>query len=1204
MFKIFLRKIRLNGFKSFAKKTDIEIEENITAVVGPNGSGKSNIVDAIRWVLGEQSAKTLRGSRMSDIIFSGSNEKKASHQASVTLFFDNSEGILSLDGDEVTIGRKVDTEGRSDYLINGASCRLKDIEMALMDTGLGSDGYSIIGQGKIDSIIHSKPDKMRLFFEEAAGIMKHKNRKEEAEKRLENTNHDLNRVKDLIDELEKRRKPLKKASKKAKRYFSLKEDLSELEISLLNKRWINISEDYLEAKNSRDKAEKVLNKQENIYEEKSEFLKEKKEKLKLLKNKKNSITDEYFQTENKLNEIKNTLNILAERRKNYLREKKLLQSKLDELEKNASAAEKIYEDSRKNFDIISSDEKSLQDKLEKFQKESNLEKEKINDLDEKIIKNKNLITRLKENKNQLKSKNERLNERLDINGERLNEIKTSREELLSELETQMQKYNSLEDQIEKVNQNIESAENKIESSKIKINDYREKLEEQKEKLEAVKEEFQRLSSRLQLMEEMQESYEGYYYGVKNVLEKKEKFPGIIDVVAEILNVEEKYETAVETALGAKLQNIVVEDDNTAKKAVSFLKKTGSGRATFLPLNMIDGSRISNYHLDKLNNMEGFIAAAVDLVNFPEKFIDIFNFLLGRIIVTDNIDSAVKAARVVDKNFKIVTLDGDVVFPGGAISGGSSKNSKRNLLGRSRVIEELSGEKEKLRKKGKSQVDKAKNLNEQLKETEETLESQKEELQKKKLEKNSLAGSKENFSVNIEDLKNRINKINENYSDLFSSSSKNKNLFKNNKEKIIEFKENIADLETELANLTGEKNSKEEKVSELENIINELQVDGARISEKKQNAEKRLNEKKENLQKINNNIEENLQRTDNLKDNLNKIKNREKSLHSTQNELTEKRNQLAAKKTELEESTKNLEIVVEEEEKKLEEIQKQLTEIRDEFHNYDILYNKLLNKLENIEQILIEDYQLEPGKIDSSLLTDIPDSEENEIEREINSYKKEMKKLHPVNEAAVEEFVELKDRLDFLHEQQEDLISARKAIEIVISDIEQSMCKMFSETFNAVKVQFEKVFKSLFQGGEAELELTDPDDLLNSGVEIHAQPPGKSLKSLSLLSGGERALTAIALIFAFVQVKPSPFYVLDEIDAPLDDVNIVRFASFIRKFSKVAQFIIITHRRYMMTEVDTLYGVTMEKSGVSRLISLKLDQSDQISNNFVKEAVEN
>ncbi|RCW82155.1 condensin subunit Smc [Halanaerobium sp. DL-01] len=1204
MFKIFLRKIRLNGFKSFAKKTDIEIEENITAIVGPNGSGKSNIVDAIRWVLGEQSAKALRGSRMSDIIFSGSDEKKASHQASVTLFFDNSEGILSLDGDEVTISRKVDAEGRSDYLINGAACRLKDIEMLLMDTGLGSDGYSIIGQGKIDSIIHSKPDKMRLFFEEAAGIMKHKKRKEEAEKRLKNTSHDLNRVKDLIDELEKRREPLKKASQKAKRYFSLKEDLSELEISLLNKRWINISEDYLEIKNNRDKAEAVLNKQKNIYEKISNFLKEKKEKLKLLKNRKDSTTDEYFQTENKLNEIKNTLNILVERRKNYLQEKKILQNKIDDLNKDASAAEKIYEDSSKNFKIISLDEKSLQDKLEKFKEELSLEKEKINNLDKKIAKNKNLITRLKEEKNQLKSRNDRLNERLDINGERLDEINNSRKELISELETQMHKFNSLEDQIKKINQEIELAENKIESSKKEINNYREQLEEQKEKLEAAKEEFQRLGSRLQLMEEMQESYEGYYYGVKNVLEKKEDFPGIIDVVAEILDVEKKYETAVETALGAKLQNIVVEDDGTAKKAVSFLKKTGSGRATFLPLNMIDGSRISDYYLDKLNNTEGFIAAAVDLVQFSEKFIDIFNFLLGRIIVTDNIDSAVKAARIVDKNFKIVTLDGDVVFPGGAISGGSSKNSKRNLLGRNRVIEELSEEKEKLRKKGKKQVDKAKNLNEKLKKSEQILENQKEEFQKKKLEKNSLISTKESFSVNIDNLKNRISKINNDYADLFSSSSENKVLFKKNKEKIIEFKEKIADLESELVNLTEKKSSKKENISELEDIIGKLQVDGARITEKKQNAKKRLNEKKENLQKINNIIDENLQRICDLDENLNKIEKREKSLHSTQNKLMEKRDKLAVKKSELEDRIKNLETVVEKKEKKLEYIQKQLTEIRDEFHDYDIIYNKLLNKLENIEQILREDYQLNPGKIDSSLLTNIPDSEEDKIEKEIENYKKEIKKLHPVNEAAVEEFAELKERLDFLHEQQEDLISARKTIEIVISDIEQSMYNMFSKTFSAVKVQFEKVFKALFQGGEAELKLTDPDDLLNSGVEIHAQPPGKSLKSLSLLSGGERALTAIALIFAFVQVKPSPFYVLDEIDAPLDDVNIVRFASFIRKFSKVAQFIIITHRRYMMTEVDTLYGVTMEKSGVSRLISLKLDHKDQISNNFVKEAIEN
>ncbi|MGM0602598.1 MAG: chromosome segregation protein SMC [Bacillota bacterium] len=1204
MSKIFLRKIRLNGFKSFAKKTDIEIEENITAVVGPNGSGKSNIVDAIRWVLGEQSAKTLRGSRMSDIIFSGSDEKKASHQASVTLFFDNSQGILSLEGDEVTIGRRVDSDGRSDYLINGASCRLKDIEMLLMDTGLGSDGYSIIGQGKIDSIIHSKPDKMRLFFEEAAGIMKHKNRKEEAKKRLENTNHDLNRIKDLIDELEKRREPLKKASQKAKKFFALKDKLSELEISLLNKRWISISEDYLEVKSSRNKAEKMLNEQQNVYEKKSALLKEKKEELKLLKSKKDSITDEYFQTKNKLNEIKNTLNILTERRKNYQREKNSLKEKIKQLKAEAKTAEKIYKESRNNFEIISSDEKSLQDKLENLQEELNLEKEKINGLSRKIEKNKNLKTQLNEEKNQLISRNERLNERMNINEERLDEIKENRDKLLSELEKHMQKYNNLEDQIENINKDILSVEDEIEASKIKLKSYRKELEEEKEKIEAVKEEFQRLSSRLQLMEEMQENYEGYYYGVKNILEKKSDFPGVIDVAAEILTVKEKYETAVETALGAKLQNIVVEDDSTAKKAVAFLKKTGGGRATFLPLNMIDGGRISDYHLNKLTDVEGFIAAAVDLVDFPEKFKNIFEFLLGRVIVTDKIGSAVKAAKKIDKNFKIVTLDGDIVFPGGAISGGSSKNNKRNLLGRSRVIEELSEEKEKLRKKGKKLVEKAKNINSKIKNEEELFESLKVKLQDKKLNKNSLTSKKENFSDNIKDLKSRIKEIDDNYADLFSSSSENEQSFESNKEKILDFKEKINSFETELNKLSEEKESRIETASQLKEVIKDLQVDGARISEKKQNAEKRLEEKKENLHKLKNEIKENLDRDSDLDENLNKIDEREKSLQNTQSELSSKRNELEVEKKELEKRTEKLEIDLEEEEEQQENIQRKLIEVRDEFHDYDILYNKLSSKLENIEQILIEDYQLKPGEIDSSLLKEIPDSKDDEIEKEINDYKTEMKKLHPVNEAAIEEYTELKDRLDFLHEQQEDLLSARKAIEIVISDIEKSMCNMFSETFSAVKDKFEKVFKSLFQGGQAELKLSDPDDLLNSGVEIHAQPPGKSLKSLSLLSGGERALTAIALIFAFVQVKPSPFYVLDEIDAPLDDVNIVRFASFIRKFSKVAQFIIITHRRYMMTEVDTLYGVTMEKSGVSRLISLKLDQADQISDNFVKEAVEN
>ncbi|MFP4020189.1 MAG: chromosome segregation protein SMC [Halanaerobium sp.] len=1202
MVNIFLKKIRLKGFKSFANKTDIEIEENITAVVGPNGSGKSNIVDAIRWVLGEQSAKNLRGSRMSDIIFSGSEELNAKKKASVTLFFDNANGELPVEGKELTLGRQVRDDGRSDYLINGASCRLKDIEMLLMDSGLGSDGYSIVGQGRIDSIIKSKPDKMRLFFEEAAGIMKHKSRKEDAEKRLENTNNDLTRIHDLVDELEKRHDPLEKAAEKAKKYKGYKDQLSDLEISLLNKQWKEHSKEFKELSRKREAAEKKLNEKESTYNALSYKLDNFKDKLKSLKNEKEEVSNNYFQNQNKVNEINNNLNVMEERKNNYIENKENLKEKISKLEKERKKLEEEVKKAEENFELINSDQQSIENEINGLKKSINENKEKIESLSQQIETKENKIEKTKTEIQKENSALERLKERVEISNDRLQEISADQSQIDDKIKAEAQKAAQIKEELAAVRAQIEQKEDDLLNLKEKIKQETQALEAGKDELLKTKEDYQHYNSRLQLMEEMQESYEGYYNGVRSILEKREKFSGLIDVVAEIVSVKAEYEEAIETALGAKMQNIIVEDDQTARDAVQYLKQNNRGRATFLPLNMVSGSRLADRYLDKLAQQEGFIGLAVDLVDFPERLEKIFNFLLGQIVVSDNLDHAVQMSKNIKRNLRIVTTEGDVVYPGGAISGGSSSSSSRDLIGRSRKIKELTEKRTQLQQKGKSLVKKLENEKKELDQKKEKLEALKSAVQSLKMEENNILNRKNRVEENLQELKADKNLRQDNFSELDSSLKDNKNSITAKEQKLKQLRAKIECLNSEIKDLEAALNIKKENLEELEPQLKELELDGARISEKRNNAREKLDEKQKDLKIKSKEIKSRQEEIEKVSRDIEKIADRRVKLQQQKKELEAEGEKLKASKEKLTSKVKSLEKEVEVKEKEAKELQQQLNEIKDDFHQLDLKYTKLDDKLTNIKSILLEDYELKPDQIEESNLIEINDEDEAEVEAKIKELKKKMNKLHPVNEAAVEEFTELKERLDYLHEQQDDLKHARNSIELVISDIEESMEKMFAETFYQVKEEFAKVFKALFQGGKAELKLSDPDELLTTGVEIHAQPPGKSLKSLSLLSGGERALTAIALIFAFIQVKPSPFYVLDEIDAPLDDVNIVRFASFIKKYAKVAQFIIITHRRYMMTEVDSLYGVTMEKSGVSRLVSLKLDQAEEFNDQYIKEAL--
>ena len=1183
---MFLKKIQIKGFKSFAQKTTISFESPLTAIVGPNGSGKSNIVDAVRWVLGEQSAKTLRGSRMSDIIFAGSEDKKALNKASVTLYLNNEERILDIDKDEVRIGREVNNEGESDYLLNGSVCRLKDIKDLLLDTGLGNDTYSIIGQGKIDSIINSRPEKLRELFEEAAGISKHKVRKDEAEKRLKKTNKNLNRVEDLINELEKQVKSMKKSAEKAKKYKRIYNELKEIETTYLMNRWKEYKEKLDNNEKEKTELEKRIAKKEKKKDKLSNTVQNKREIVEEVQSDYEEKRERFHKIKAKIEEINNNLKILAERKRNLKREKsnqkkrvENLDKEINELKTKKSEIKTRINKIRKEYNKIA---KEVENKKELFNKRKNSvddKKEKINSLRDNLLDENGELRNLDRENEKLKEKiSSRKNNIEEMNNEK-NSLKAELNELESEIKELLNKKDKYLNKLENKNVLIEEIKKEKEKISEELDQLTENYNDRKNKISSK-------NSKLEFLEDMEKNYNGYYQGVKNILKEKNNFKGIKGVIADLIDTDKKYEKAIETALGAKLQNIVVNNDDIAKKCIKFLKKNKKGRATFLPLNMVKGNK---YHLrDEIRQMPGFLGLASELISYKSNLKNIMENLLGRIIIADNMDNAVEISKKMNSKIKLVTLSGNIVFPGGAMSGGSSSNNKNNLLGRSRKIKKLKKEVNELKEKMEKISEKGIKLKDKYKNIKEKIKNEKDNYHEIELKLNDIKSeitAKQEYQVRLENqIENLEKKIN------------------SSKEMIEELKREKSDIEDKL-NLINEGNYKKQDLikdeekqlkkeeKELEKIRNKLTDKKVNLAEIKQNKEAVINEKED----INNRIEKTFnkkseaqKRIKEIENNLEELKNKKNNLENDNVGFTKKADQLENKYKALEQELKEERKSLKAHEEKLEKIQQLLAENKDEAHKLELKVTKLNNKLDRIKERLNEEYNL---SVKEELDYNLDSKKLKDAKEKISELKRSLKKLEPVNLGAVDEYEELRERLNYLRDQSEDLRKAKKSIIEVITDIEETMGELFYNTFIKVKERFENIFQKLFGGGFAELTLVDKNNLLNTGVEINAQPPGKKLKKLSLLSGGERALTAIALVFAFLQVNPSPFYILDEIDAPLDDANVARFADYLQEYSNIAQFVLVTHSKQMMTEVDTIYGVTMEESGVSKLVSLRLNEEE-------------
>lgn len=1186
---MYLKKIETVGFKSFAERVAIEFVPGVTAIVGPNGSGKSNIIDAVRWVLGEQSAKSLRGSKMEDIIFQGSDSRKALNVAEVTLLLDNGSGTLPLDYEEVSVTRRVYRSGESEFYINKQSCRLKDIIDLFMDSGLGREAFSIISQGKVEEILSSKAEERRMIFEEAAGVLKYKQRKKKSEYKLIETQENLNRIEDIIHEIESQIRPLEQQAETAKKYFQLTENLAEEEISLL------VAE-----------IEIFYDKWQSLKRE-LEIEKEKELELKTAIQKKEASLARERQTNQKLDDtiekLQEELLLATEQLEKLEGRKRLYSERTKHLEENAA---RLTEQKQENELRIAELNEKLEIKaaeLATLQMNRDLTKQKIKDIQEKLAWNEDTIfdqiENLKANYIELLNRQAVIKNESQTIEKQLNEISNKSKMQTGKFQDTLELRSKLKTEKEQAAAKLsEREESKNEKEKL-IRELKSRIEEERLQFQEMQTELyqgyhyiEKLKSRKEMLEEMKEDFQGFFQGVKAILKarKEKKLDHIAGAIIELIDVPDEYITAIETVLGAQAQHIVVKDEHTARTSITWLKKTNNGRATFLPLNVIQERSVASHVLQKAEAHPGYIGIAADLVHTDNIYKHAVNHLMGHVIVTKTLKDANEIAGLTERRYRLVTLDGDVVNPGGSMSGGAAKKTNQSLFTRDKELEEIKKKLvhfEKQMKAFSDKVDSQKNslaqTQQQLVETENTLTEEQEVLQQLQTENHELQMNLESLNANLSIYDEEKRQYKENLTSLLQRKSELE-------QESEEVKVNLAAVQEEIDVLTAEEKSFKENREKLQEAFNDEKLKLAKEEERFLNQLDRVNSTKESLDTL----YDLLENCKNELAELTKVETREitkedlaETIDQTNNEKLHLQETIRKKRAERAERT----VKIEDNERELREEIKIHQKLVSVLQEKEVQVNRLDVELENRLNQLQTEYTItfEKARKDYEKAEDI-----DKAKAGVQKIKNEISLLGPVNTGAIEEFERISERYNFLTEQKNDLVQAKNTLYDVINELDDEMIQRFQKTFHAVKEEFELVFKELFGGGKAELKLTDEKNLLDTGVDIVAQPPGKKLQHLGLLSGGERALTAISLLFAILRVRPVPFCILDEVEAALDEANVVRFAKYVKRYSEKTQFIVITHRKGTMEEADVLYGVTMQESGVSRLVSVKLEETANLT----------
>ena len=1179
---MYLKRIEMQGFKSFADKTVLEFKPGITTVIGPNGSGKSNISDAIRWVLGEQSMKSLRGAKSEDIIFAGTQARKSLGFAEVSIVIDNNDNKLPIEYSEVTVTRKIYRSGETGYFINKVPCRLKDILELFMDTGIGKDGYSIIGQGKIDEILSNKSEDRRHIFEEAAGIVKYRTRKQESEKKLEQTKLNLLRINDILAEIEANIEPLKLQSDKAKQFLDLREELKSIEVGL----FIYNINTYKEKLEQLVKDEDIITSQKEAEDSKMEVLQASKEELRQVVD---DITAQIenmqnigFESSNKIEKINSEIGISNERIQNNSANKQRLE---DEVLEVKNRIEELKEEQKQKLEKKT----NLTSNKQKFEKE----------LAEKEAELAELTKKLSDKELEIESKKQIAQDNID-----------KKYELAAEINTQDANYENLEKRKKQLKNEIDSVISELDSTRYgkneisrgfydieaKRNAAAEKLEksvQEKEqnmqKLKQYEEEISKLTytqrmkqARHQFLIETEKEKEGYNKTVKSLLVACDKDSslnkGIHGVLANLISVEKEYETAIEMCLGQALQNVVTSTEQDAKKMIEYLRTNSLGRASFLPISSVQGKK-----LDKLTKMDGVIGIASDLIKCKKEYEQIILSLLGRTVVVQDMDTAIALAKKDKYSFRIVTLKGDIISSSGSISGGSVQTKTVNILGRSREIEELEKELKKLEKQiADKTVEKEEYASSIGDSIEQTAKLEK-ELQEIEIvyatEKQKMVAVEENITR----LENRLAKLKEEVTQTEKQKEENRLLKEQKEAEIQTLTQQIEELNKVIEEFALNNKDNQKYIDDLNFDITNLKISVTSFDESESSIE-------EMVERISQDIKNNEQSIENKNQNILAITEENTKLEQT---ITEYNAQIEQIKQEVTNSGTKVEELKQERIAKNEklvntenEIQSQfstLESLKEQIIKLDVKKTKLEQDLQQVVESLWNEYELTPNSTEEY-------QKPNNVataQKQVNSLRNKIKDLGSINIDSIEEYKKTKERYDFMSEQRLDLENTASKLRKIIGDMTTTMQNQFKEKFELINKNFNEVFTELFNGGKAELILENEENILECGIDIRVQPPGKKLQNMMLLSGGEKAFTAIALLFAILKINPAPFCILDEIEAALDDVNVYRFAEYLKKFCKQTQFLVITHRKGTMEAGDSVYGVTMEENGISKLLSIKL-----------------
>jgi len=1187
---MFLKRIELSGFKSFANRTDLEFVKGITAVVGPNGSGKSNISDGIRWVLGEQSAKSLRGGKMEDVIFSGSDARRAVSFGEVSLTLDNGSGALPLDFAEVTVTRRVHRSGDSEYFINKQACRLKDITELFMDTGIGKEAYSIIGQGRIEEILSTKSEERRGIFEEASGIVKYKSRKKEAERKLADTEQNLLRIHDLVSELEGSIEPLRVQSAKAVRFKALKESLKQREIALyvyqiegIHANWQKETAKTETLRAEQEQLAVIVNKHDAELEKQRFEARKLEEQLTELQGRLVRLSEEAEKGEG-------YGELLRERKRNFEQNRETLIHTISTQEERLAQREKeLAEQQAKLADATARLSKLEQELAEEeirligFSAGTALAAEEsckteLLDVMNAMAQSRNEIRYADLQLESLEKRLTRLEEdRSRWIGQR-EELQARREEIESKLAAAARELEASREQYMELAQALRDKEKLAETA----SDMMRKWEGRKDAL----------VSRRDTMIELQNDYDGFMQGVKEVLKagkgKGAALTGVRGAIAELVGVPADVEVAIETALGGALQNVVVETERDGREAIAFLKKRQLGRATFLPMDVIRSRHIGDSERRAMQGSPGFVGIAVDLVRFDAAYKDIFGSLLGNVIIAETLEDANRIAAKGQYRYRVVTRDGDVVNAGGSMTGGSPGKKSANLLGRQRQIEEIGRELEQADRQLSELAGRVTAVKSEIAAHNAALADLRDRSESKRIEEQTLLAEKsalESEQRNIEDgltidTQDRDSLLTEQTAQLATKTQSAQEL-----ERLMGEE---ARLREALRLAEQARKLSESAKEELQEQLTGLKVQAASVSQEKQGlsmerqrlerelaaSREELSSSREGLEQLNAQIEANDQEMVQQLMQLNDTRIR-------RDECTQRIDFTRAERAELLET-------IEREEGVTRDQRDRLKTVEIELHGAEVRLGRLDVELDSLLKKLGEDYELsfELAKERYPVPEDI-----EAAQLEARGLKRDIAALGEVNLGAIEEFARVSERFEFLSGQKDDLIEAKTTLYGVIREMDEEMSRRFKQTYDAIRSHFGVVFAKLFGGGRADLVLSDPENLLETGIDIMAQPPGKKLQYLSLLSGGERALTAIALLFSILRVKPVPFCVLDEVEAALDEANVTRFAEYLREFSETTQFIVVTHRKGTMEEADVLYGVTMEEAGVSKLVSVRLDEEE-------------